>query len=771
MKRLRLFILCLVACVCHAPGRAEARARANGAAAPVLKIVGASDAEGVKLNSHVTDFEHTFVVESTSAKPVAALWVSVSPLSAPDGSQVEVKCVINQAPCLSAPVAVPALAPIQVKLNADLTQEGVYTGAITLIYAGKRETTKLSVTRSRPLLPAEVLGLGVARASEVGGEPSVWLTVNGTSGREVSLNPPVVTSLVLSGPNGSKVQARVDSVKVTDEEGVTFTKPWILRPGKNSRFKLTIGGLDESGEYTGNVRLLAPDMQPVDKPFTILVGSSWLVAALFIGLGVGLGALLRRYATRDRPRILQERRILTLLSEVDAVERELVTLEEAEKNVLQTFRRRLNEQYEEVAFGTAASADAVLDDLNQKLTTVRAWVNARRRVSDIRPAALGDPFRQRLVRVEQYLLGEQADAQAADAAKEALTGIGEDIERALREDLAGRLKGFRAEVESFRRSMAEGSVVNALREIVGAKIDEAGRALEAGTLREAQQAFNAARGAYARLLADDLESRLKAVAAAPLGFDADSWSRLQTRMSEELAIVRGHEDAESSIAAYQSAFGFYLLTLLTALRRRAQQYVTLITQDKGRMTEAQFNDFSSRLAAASARVDESVRQVNAKKFPAAAAGYDEAAKAVNEVADALRAGGLMGQAVNQQQAAAAAASQPGFVPEATGEARTPGVLPREPRARTTVEELEARLRRNDILATLGVAVIAVGLGLQLLWADNAVWGTWRDRLTAVLWGLGLHQASGVAFEGLLGLKDKLSGVMQRSTGGERNGSG
>jgi hypothetical protein len=43
-------------------------------------------------------------------------------------------------------------------------------------------------------------------------------------------------------------------------------------------------------------------------------------------------------------------------------------------------------------------------------------------------------------------------------------------------------------------------------------------------------------------------------------------------------------------------------------------------------------------------------------------------------------------------------------------------------------------------------IVAILLGLKLLWIDNLVWGTSNDCLVAILWGLGLHQVANASFD-------------------------
>jgi hypothetical protein len=70
-------------------------------------------------------------------------------------------------------------------------------------------------------------------------------------------------------------------------------------------------------------------------------------------------------------------------------------------------------------------------------------------------------------------------------------------------------------------------------------------------------------------------------------------------------------------------------------------------------------------------------------------------------------------------------------------------------------ELSKRIAANDTLVLVVLMVVAVLLGLTLLWARGEAWGGFEDYLTAFLWGFGLHQVGNKPFEGLLGLRDAM----------------
>jgi len=78
--------------------------------------------------------------------------------------------------------------------------------------------------------------------------------------------------------------------------------------------------------------------------------------------------------------------------------------------------------------------------------------------------------------------------------------------------------------------------------------------------------------------------------------------------------------------------------------------------------------------------------------------------------------------------------------------------PVEPFGRSyNVGDIVRKMALYDVFFTLVILLISVLLGLKLLWVDDPTWGGAKAYMTALLWGLGLHQVSGVAFEGVTGL--------------------
>lgn len=80
-------------------------------------------------------------------------------------------------------------------------------------------------------------------------------------------------------------------------------------------------------------------------------------------------------------------------------------------------------------------------------------------------------------------------------------------------------------------------------------------------------------------------------------------------------------------------------------------------------------------------------------------------------------------------------------------------------AHTVVEDtkqLTAHVKSLDNLVDVVAVIGAAVLGVVLIWEPNAGWGQPTDLVAAFLWGMGLHTVGSSTFEGILGLRAKLS---------------
>jgi len=77
-----------------------------------------------------------------------------------------------------------------------------------------------------------------------------------------------------------------------------------------------------------------------------------------------------------------------------------------------------------------------------------------------------------------------------------------------------------------------------------------------------------------------------------------------------------------------------------------------------------------------------------------------------------------------------------------------------------LKAIEHKIHRRDIAIAVIVGLVAIALGVYLLWVENPTWGSVKDVFAALLWGLGLHQAAG----NVIGAKLDLGTIEDQLTG-------
>ena len=133
---------------------------------PVLKIRGATDAEGLKVTTTSPDFTWTFYVESMNRLPVDDLGISVADFVGPDSQLAKAEWKVDGKP--PTPVLrVPGLGSLKLDVSARLVREGPYTGSISLIYHGKRWPVPIVVTRARAAPTIKIDELPDVRAASL----------------------------------------------------------------------------------------------------------------------------------------------------------------------------------------------------------------------------------------------------------------------------------------------------------------------------------------------------------------------------------------------------------------------------------------------------------------------------------------------------------------------------------------------------------------------------------------------------------------------------
>jgi methylmalonyl-CoA mutase cobalamin-binding subunit len=721
---------------------------------PVLTIPGASDSEGLKISTHASEFSRPFFVESVNSRPVTALRIFIANLVGPDSQMVETRWTVNGQQGATASVSVPGLGSAEIEVSARLPKDGTYTGSISLIYNDKRWTIPLSVTRSPSVATVKILELPAARAASLwNADPKLWMTVEETGGLKWTLDAPQLTALALKESDKTRIQARFDRVEFLTDDAQAIGKSLAMGPNQARRVEIRINNLRDTGEYSGTIRVGATDFAPVEQAFTIFVKKHWSLAALLIFLGVFCSYLLKRYYKMDRPRLLLQHRLLKLSSDVESVGPHSKDLTKGENAVLDSFRNRLQDLYEDVAAGMDKDADVMLSEIDRKLSLFPMWMNARRRIDAVRPPEIVVTLRQKLADVESVMAQKGTSAQELDRVQQELVQLAGAITDAVRSDLVRRLNEFETEVDEQTKN-SSAALASRLSSDVIPQIADAKRMANSNDFVGAQSKFDGARGVYAHVLAEELENRL-ASDPTPPGISQADWDKVVVSVSQHMAEARQATDPDQAIASYQAGYTIYLRKLIEALRERARNAVARVGAI-GPITEDDKKLYQQRLGAIVQTLDSAIQKLQVRQLRNAATDYAAAKKEMEDIATKVKQAAPGSQMSTVPNDAIADVQAGGTIPVPARELPVEQMTERSAWIKNTVRELTNSMKRRDLIFTVVILLISVVLGLKLLWADDPTWGGWNAYLTAVLWGLGLHQVSGTAFEGAAGLVEKWS---------------
>ncbi len=719
------------------------------------KFTGVNEPEGIKLVAETSAFKHLLQIAAIANKEVKNLRVEVAPFTGPNSIQSSVTWKVNN-DAGDKPVNVPGLSSIPLELSSNLPIAGNYDSTIWLIYGERRWPIKLTVTRTRAAPSLDVLGVEVTRETATLGskDSSIWLTLHEKAGRQVMLNLPTLTSLALVQSDKSKVQAKFDSIQTTClgqdckiENGFV-----ILRPGQTTHLNLTVVGLEDSGEYAGTLRVAGPEGDAIDQPITILRRKSAWLAGFLIFVGVALSFCLRHYASTVRPRLIRQREALGLKEDLDGLKR-TKDLSADEQEVLEHLSVQVRDLIEDIATVRDNNGEQIIKDIKAKVEIFPRWVQERGRVEAVRPVELQAQFAESLNKVKVFMNESTVTDEALKEVRATLDGIGPGIKAKIKEDLAKKVTEFKNELNSLRNTTASNSVKARLTNEVEPKITSVEQFLKTDAkLKEAGDAYSEARLAYIRILCEELGSSVPA--DPPLGFEATEWQTLKDQVTSATSAAEKATDPAEAMKLYLSAYSNYVRQLTWKLQKRlaiAQETVAKhasISPDDRAKYKGMLDSVSTALVQALAKVDSG-------DVRGAAADYELGRKTFVLVDDAVKAAG--GGVLAAESAGAAAPAEAATAGTVPGPFTLPflGVFTKTGKTPTLLE-VTRQLGWWDLVFTLAVLLIAVFLGLKLLWAGNATWGGWDAYLSAVLWGLGLHQVSGAAFEGLQGLAGKFS---------------
>jgi hypothetical protein len=676
-------------------------------------------------NAGTPKLRYLFSIRSTAN---ASVTFSPTRLVGPNGADFPLQLKIDGKAYGGEPINFSQSIAVEGELSGTLPLTGGYEGYLAVSYDGKKQLRKIEVTRIAGEALATIGGLETVEYTWPWCGPNFRFLIKENPGRQGGQFIPSIVSIVRNAPGNHKVQAHYESAKI------------MPAPDDARFFEGAIVGLRKAGEYTGTLRIAASDSQAFEQPFAILVKHSWWLAGVTIICGVVLSLVLRTYTTEERPRLLFKRRAFELLANIDDISSETGDRTPVEDQVLRTLKTRLETLLQQLASTTDVNTETVLKDIEDKLSLVPQWISARRTVESIEPPTLRDGPRATIDLVRETLQHDAATPQEITTARAALNNLPPQITTLIKADLLPRLDAFSVQIQSQElEHEADGAFLDRMREKVTSQVDAARTAIGGDQLDAARTAFETARAAFVRLLADYLAGEI-ATTPTPTGFDDASWLALKNDVSEQLIAAQTNTVADEAIAAYEIAYGRYLRALALGLKNKSQSWQAALQPTEKTQKQVGIDQLSST-------IDSVLSKIVVRDLSGAATDYRKARSDFQTLTTPLP--GRVGVAAAQQMILAPVPMW-GAIPEMAARAQS---TPNRGPLNLAAEEINSQIKNFDRVVTVVVVVTSVLMGIKVLWIDEPTWGSFKDYATALLWGLGLHQ---VTFQGIAGLKEKLT---------------
>jgi hypothetical protein len=694
----------------------------NPASSPAatIELGDGNAAQKVAITAATQKLRYLFTIRYAKATTLA---LTAGPLVGPNGADFPVQLRIEGKDYGGEPLPLKPLVPVLAEMTGTFPLTGSYSGFLTLSFDDKKELRKIEITRSAGEVVAAVTGLNTVAFPWPCGNGRFRFSIKENAGRQGGEYTPIITSIARNATATQKIQAHFDKADV---------KPVPDEPGN---FSAKIDGLSEAGEYTATLQVKATDSLPFDQSFIILVKHSWCLAVFTIAAGVGLSWLVRSI-TRERPGLLAKGNASELLATVSDIFAETPDRTVPETQVLENLESQLNKLLNRIDRNEPTDFAAVVTDLEGRIALVPVWINSRRMVDAIEPASLQASPRQTLKDVQAILEKEPPSKDEITTARTKLRNLPGEINDLIKAKLKENLAAFREELEKEKsRRAAQSSFLGKVDQAVMPRLTAMEDALERDQIEAARREFESARLAYAHILIDSLSETLDSISLPPQGFSPADWERVRAAVHAALTRAGMENTAEGVMAKYNVAYAFYLRELAQTLKNATEQWKQEVSDEER--------------AKISAAVDQVLQKIVAGDLAEAGTLYAAAALQYKEMTSRLTEAGPMGGG-RARVGPVAGSPQLGTLPDMVGLAQSErlGV-----RLRQTAKEVQDRIKTNDALITMIVLLASVLLGVKVLWAGEAVWGSFTDYVTAFLWGLGLHQFT---FQGIEGLKDKLT---------------
>jgi hypothetical protein len=734
--------------------------RVNRPGGPPLTVVGAVPGTGLAIASTGPALT-TSITIATGDHPAAVIVATVSDLrDAASGTRyavAEPRVEIDDMEANSTAV---------VPLDAELPYAGTFTGILRLAHDGIADPpVALAITRtlgasgvtidSVQTSSSAFDGWAVDTDLEWSWDTSVRSALEGhqevtrsvvlleTAGTGAHLDAPVFVKASAKRGEETTGDADVKVVSTTlapeqpdcdlqDTGGIT------IAPGRQCRLEITLDVPAEPGQYDGALRFTQPGYTPVETPMTLHLRRGLLTAILVIGFGLVLGYLLKDVLARRRARLERLSKVARLAREL---EQRVAGLpgglrDDGERRAHAGMRLRLSSIADEPGtdVGGATDIDEKLAAMRKLVPVLVPWVLLRRAALDASPPAQAAVIR-RIDAIGVALAGAHTSEDEANE----LPGQIDELEKELR----GRITELvRNEIDRVKEEVGTWFAV-AERTAIDQQFERASDLVagDQGAPELAERELAIAQGMAARAMSARIYQLLDA--PSPVAMEPGAWAQLQMQVRAALAGVRA-KDPDGAMEAVRDADYVLLAGLVGAVTDK----VTRTRDDYAATGSPAHQERVAALDGILEHLDEARTALGHGDLATAHAAYDRARAGL---AQAHTKGFLAGTAA-QGAAAPPALPRP---PDSAGVA-APAVPASSFDPVIDLSDVQAQWDRYQKGLFVLTLVVGTAVGVLALYVGKPTWGSLGDILIAILWGVGLWQASGAVAQGWGGVRTALT---------------
>lgn len=608
------------------------------------------------------------------------------------------------------------------RVAAHLPKLGNYTARLSMLVNGKVYPVTLKVQRTLPtastlqiadlqpvLVQVPFLGRGKTAARS--------LHVRETAGVGLSLSAPQLDALVY------KPKPDVSFAVPAGRIETSVDKPITLPARGEAQLDVAIADIPRAGRYEATIRLNVPGAAPATKTWSLFAREHWRVAALFILLGTLVAYALRFYVSILQPRFALQSRVALVFQQLH----ELVLQageDSAGRQVVERVRELLTKQWDSLAASSRLIGTTAFNIYEEKIPLLQNWLRVRQWIPAGLPADVHKLAADTLLGTRQVLENPAATSAQVTEQIGKISALPSEIENAAAKALQQTLAKLKSEVlastEPEVRTLEP--QLEALQNSIGGK-----------SLAEAFEELEALRRSYVEALSRALLQKLDG--QPPFDMQASVWAETQQRTKSLLARVEDEKDADAAIARYHEATRALLRPLLRALSNDLALKTTVAGPQKD-----QFETLKKSVEAL--RKDlESGKIENA---------YGQAQLIFDSYRDAIHRAGRLDSSHAARLSAFAKTMAGGPATGGVDLLRfvAPPSAALDLKQSSAVSATRAKEKITSIGAALVVAVLAVLLGIRVLWTDDWTWGGGTSYLIAFLWGAGLYSFT---YDGIAGL--------------------